>query len=205
MTMRKQHEQAIALYREGYETDRSLLLMRRLASAYAAAGRPADATATLANWLESHPDDKTVRGQLASYLQGSGEDAKAIEQYEKLLGSDGIDAVALNNLAWLYFTRDDARALATAEKAVQLAPDRAEIVDTLAWILINADQAKRAVPMLESAILRNPDNLEIAYHLAAGFDALGEKEKAREVLEKLLEGNKAFSSMDDARKLLENL
>src|SRR5690606_4268295 len=82
-------------------------------------GDPAE---PLERWLRSHASDVPVRFALAEALKASDRRAEAQAEYERILAREPDNAVALNNLAWLYYQRSDKRAEATARKAYSLAP-----------------------------------------------------------------------------------
>ena len=74
----------------------------------------------LADWVENNPGDGAIRQVLAqAYLQ-SEETQAAIDQYQALLEVQPDNIVALNNLAWLYHSINDARAIEWAEQAFKL-------------------------------------------------------------------------------------
>ena len=56
----------------------------------------------------------------------------------RCFGTHPQDVVALNNLAWLYHQRGDARALDWRVQAVKLAPQSSAVADTLGWILVES-------------------------------------------------------------------
>jgi Zn-dependent protease with chaperone function len=103
------------------------------------------------------PNQIPLYRDLATIYHERGKYKKAIETYEKIIGMDGEEPVALNNLAWLLVTvpdeqlREPARALALAKKAVAL--DRSAIyLDTLAEAYYANGFTKEALKAIDEAI-----------------------------------------------------
>jgi len=111
----------------------------------------------------------------------------------------------LNNLAWLYFQKDDPRALELGAKAYELAPRRPEVVDTYGWILLSSGNSEKALVILQEALVSAPDNAEITYHVAVAMDKAGRRDEARKLLSRLFRGNPSFSEVDKAKDLLTRL
>jgi cellulose synthase operon protein C len=181
----------------------SALAMREHAARRA--GRLGDETAPLVKWLEVHPDDAGVRTILAQAEQGSGRTVEAIGHYERALAVAPDNVIALNNLAWLYHERRDARALDLARRAFERAPERAEIADTYGWMLLASGEVQQAIGVLEKAAAAEPGSAEIAFHYAAALHRAGRLDDSREVLTQALEDGKPFTGRADAAALLEKL
>jgi putative PEP-CTERM system TPR-repeat lipoprotein len=176
----------------------------RLYSARRAAGAAAPEQ-VLADWLRANPADVAVRLVLAEHWQGAAQPARAIAEYEALLERQPGNAVALNNLAWLYSLAGDARALATARKAYELAPRVPAIADTLGWILVNSGQVDEGTTLLRDAAKAAPDAKDIQYHLAAALARQGKGTEAREILERILADAAPFESRARAAELSKSL
>ncbi len=168
-----------------------------------AGGLPSPEQPLLA-FLEKAPDDADVRVVLAQEYQRRGESGSAIAAYERALAAAPGNFVALNNLAWEYFTAGDPRAEETAERAYEHAPDNASVVDTLGWIRVQKGELKAGIASLRKAVELDGDNPEIRYHLAAGLAAAGEKAEARQVLDVALSGGD-FAGREEAERLRESL
>jgi len=140
--------------------------------------REGDPLGPLRQWMASHPDDLQVRIGLASAAMELGQYDVATAEYERIIAVATTNAVALNNLAWLYSRRGDGRALATARRAYAAAATP-EIADTYGWLLLQAGDAKAALPLLEKAARGAPGKPEIRYHYAAAL-ARGGSSQGRE-------------------------
>jgi putative PEP-CTERM system TPR-repeat lipoprotein len=158
----------------------------------------------LKTWLQKYPETPSVRIVLGGILIGLKRSDEAIAVHEKLVAEVPENALVLNNLAWLYQEKKDARALPMAEKAAKLAPNSPDVSDTLAWILVQNGANGRGLAILEriSATTPAPD---VQYHLAVALKNAGRKEDAKRTLDGLLKSEKPFESSDEAKALLKEL
>lgn len=169
------------------------------------AGKLSDPAQPLRQWLEQQPADLAARMILAEAYQDGGQRLKAIEEYEVLVRQNANNAVALNNLAWLYHVEGDARAEDTARRAYEIAPNSAAIADTYAWILVGKGRAGEGRDILKAAMEAPRVPPEVQYHYASALAITGEKAEARRVLEKLLERPEDFADREEALRLLKDL
>ena len=198
-------ESAVQQFETALQHAQTNRVVLKLAGAQRANGHPERAQRTLADWLERHPDDVPVRLSLAdSYLQGERQ-ALAQEQYEAVLQHQPNNALALNNLAWIYHESGDDRALEHARRAYETVPERAEIIDTYGWLLVQSGNVQRGIALLDNAVEKAPQITSIRYHLAAGLAEAGERRKARETLALLLASGEDFSEREAAQTLLDKL
>lgn len=159
----------------------------------------------LIEYLEVRPLDSVARMVLAQEYMRAGDDDAAIAEFEKLVEAEPENAVALNNLAWLYYEAGRSNAAEIARKAYELRPDEANIADTLGWILIETGDVSEGVEILRQAVASGGGSAEHRYHLAAGLAKLGERDAARRTLEEILADNQSFSSRNEAAALLQSL
>lgn len=200
----KEFASAVTAYQTAYAKTPNSQTATRLANAQWQTGERDAALATLQQWLTSEPKDNRARLQYAMYLQESNHKTETITEYEQLAERLPDNAVVLNNLAWFYYEKGDARALRYAERAYDKAPDNPEVADTLGWILVQHGEALRGLEFLQKAADKLPDQPTVRYHIAAAYAKLGRKDAARQELEKLA-GVSAFAEQEEARKLLESL
>lgn len=203
--IRKHYPEAGKLFAKAAQVTGQGALLGRAYQAYSQAGQAAEGEAQYAQWLKSHPGDARVRHMLAATLLAGKRLTEAAEHYRVLIQAQPRDLMALNNLAWILGELKDPTALATAERAYKLNPDNPATLDTLGWILVNGGQAKRGVDLLAKAVAKAPGAMEIHWHLAAGLARAGDRTRARQELEKLLEKGKTFPQEAEARKLLDSL
>src|SRR5690606_15504992 len=159
----------------------------------------------LERWIAMRSGDLGARGLLADAYMKAGEEKKAIAQYEFIVARAPSHAASLNNLAWLYQQRGDARALDVARRAYAAAPDVPAVSDTLGWILVERGQIEEALEHLERAAQAARGNPDIQYHYAVALARSGATKTARDRLEQLFAEHTAFSSYDEAQQLLATL
>ncbi len=205
MRQRGQFEDAGRLYQKAIDIQPASDLALLLADSYRQAGDKTAVIRTLSQWVDKYPNDVRVKMVLASTYQGDGDNANAIKVYEGLLEAVPTNVVVMNNLAWLYFQAGDQRSVPLAEKAVEIAPETPEIVDTLGWILVQQGEARRGLRYLKQAALGSPDNAEIRYHLAVGYNKLGLNDQAVNELQRLISADKSFPQRSEAEELLRKL
>jgi serine/threonine protein kinase/WD40 repeat protein len=112
---------------------------------------------------------------------------QAIEHYRPLVAAKPDNALACNNLAWVYATapeqlRDVKAAVPLAEKAVQLAPKNPMYVNTLGVVYYRVGRYREAVELLR-ANLASQEDWGLAfdlYFLAMSHQRLGAAARARD-------------------------
>lgn len=196
---------AIAAFRSALQRTPEVPTLLRLAAALAQAGDVKDRIALLSGWLVTHPKDTDVRSVYADALMANKDIAAAIGEYRLLLVSHPSQVALLNNLAWLTSVTDPQNALRYANLASGLAPQSPQVKDTLAWVMLGQGNVGGATLLLQLAHAQMPLDPDIGYHLALALARAGETEKARAVVQPLVQNRIAFSSQDDARQLLAQL
>jgi putative PEP-CTERM system TPR-repeat lipoprotein len=156
-------------------------------------------------WLDAHPDDTAVRVVVAIDGSEQGDRATAIEQYEKVLQSDPMNIVALNNLAWMFDESNDDRALEFGRRAFEAAPTRPEIMDTYGWIMLHRGSREQALGILSRAVESAPANRDIRYHYASGLALSEDKDGALSELRTILSDETEFQTRSDAEALMQKL
>ena len=156
----------------------------------------------LLSWLADHPGDLRVRRFLGTTYYDTGRDEQAIAEYLKVLAINPDDVAVLNNLAWIYFQRNNPGARAMAEHAYRINPDSPGVIDTYGWILIHQDDVDRGKRLLREASEQLPDVAEVSYHYAVALHLSGDQQQARKILEVLLVDDKPFDGREHARQLL---
>jgi putative PEP-CTERM system TPR-repeat lipoprotein len=204
LTAAKRPADAAAAFIAGYRRAPGALLATRAAQAKVAAKIPSP-EAELTDWVAREPGDALARRTLAEYLIGAGKTDAAIGELEKVVAARPQDLAALNNLAWLYHQKNDQRALGIAEKAYTGAPKVAAVADTYGWILAQSGGAEKAVAVLGQAAELAPDDPQIQYHYAYAASQSGERDRAVQILKKLVGSGDPFPSRREAQELLRRL
>ena len=201
---RKQPAAAVDAYRKAHQVQPSTDTLGRLARAIGAQD-PKAAIQLLEQWTKAHPADNAARMMLAEAHVRSNNMAGARQEYERLRELRPKDAGVLNNLANVLVRMKDPQALAVAEQALATDPNNVTMIDTAGWVAHQIGKPDRAVQLLRDARLRDPENGEIRYHLAAALVTSGRKAEARDELETALRGKTGFDGRDDAEALLRTL
>jgi len=126
-------------------------------------------------------DRKNVKALLllATVEDAAGSPAAAISYYREVLGLDGNNVYALNNLANHLTIENPDEALKLAQQVVEVAPDNPAVQDTLGWIYYRKGMYGTAVEHLKvaaskAASPRRQFHLGMAY-LKSGEHDLGRK------------------------------
>jgi tetratricopeptide (TPR) repeat protein len=151
-------------------------------------------------------DPKSVPGQMgiASLYVAEGDNDKAIERYENVLKIKENHPLAANNLAWLIASKpngDLGKALMLAMTAKKALPDEPSVADTLGWVHYKRGSYSLAIAQFKFALHNKMDDPTFNYHLALAQNGDGQKEQARETLDKLLENKVEFADRKKAEDL----
>lgn len=195
-----QYSRAVTAYDQALKARPETALVIRLAQAQQALHQTQDAATTLRNWLAARPDDVAALLSLGSLDIGTKNLDEAQTMFEKAASLGARDALALNNLAWIYQQKGDKRALPTAQKAYLLSPVP-PVADTLGWILVSNGEAAKALPLLRVASESERGNTAIAYHYAVALDKTGNAQEAANVLKPLLANAHDFPDREAAQAL----
>jgi len=172
---------AAAAFSAELRTNPSTAVALRTAGAFASGGGQEQAAQQLRAWLAQHPDDVDATQVLASLDISAGRNQDAEQRLDSVLKKRPNDAVALNNLAWVYQARGDPRALGLALRAHLLAPS-SETSDTLGWIMTKQGEATAALPLLQAASQQRPEDRSVKFHLATALNATGKRDEAAQAL-----------------------
>jgi putative PEP-CTERM system TPR-repeat lipoprotein len=196
---------AVAAYTEANNAAPSSLLVTRLAGALLRSGRADDASTLLLTWLGKHADDMMATEQLAEIKITTANWDEAAQQLEAVLKQKPHNAVALNNLAWVYQQQGkDTLAQGLARQAYVLAPSP-QTADTLGWILTTSGDPQNGATLLRQASGDTRGDPRILYHFAVALNDTGNKDAAKKALETVVASQAKFKEKDLAQKLLDDL
>ncbi|HEX4365324.1 MAG TPA: XrtA/PEP-CTERM system TPR-repeat protein PrsT [Rhodopila sp.] len=196
---------AVTAYTAANDAAPSSLLVTRLAGALLRSKRPDDATKLLLGWVGTHPDDTVATEQVAEIYIATAKFPDAAKYLELLLKQKPHDAVALNNLAWVYQQLgDDTKAQAMARQAYVLAPS-SQTADTLGWILTSSGNPQSGVALLRQASSDGTSDPRILYHYAVALKDTGNKDEAKKQLETVVANKAQFKEKVEAQKLLDDM
>lgn len=180
------------------------ILGMRLAISQARAGQDAEAAATLQSLLKDAPNNADAAQVLAQLEIRARRLPEAEAHLKTVLDQRPNDPIALNNLAWVYSETGNGQARSVAQRAYLQSPTP-NAADTLGWIIMKGGDAKAAVPLLQQASDRQPDEPTFKYHLAVALRDTGQGAAASRLLQPIVAGPQPFPEKDEARKLLDAL
>ena len=165
----------------------------------------ADVESILRRVLTLEPGLTQAKLQLALSYEARKEFDKAIAEYRGIVEKEN-HAIALNNLAYTLAVQKNelVEAQALAEKAL-LVSRSPFIADTLGWIHYLTGDYRKALPYLEYAASGAPDSTDVLLHLASVYTELGDKLRARAVLDALVALDDAQSEKPEVKKLRERV
>ncbi len=155
-------------------------------------GRPDEVLRTYEDALAKNPESGTLNLIVGSLYELQSRTQEAMERYEAAVKINPDLAVAKNNLAYLITESggDLDRALDLAQEAKELLPDNPNAADTLGWVLYKKNVPSAAIGYLREAEsgLRpeDPQLGTVRHHLAMAYEANGQPDQARSVLERAL-------------------
>jgi tetratricopeptide (TPR) repeat protein len=193
-------KQSYHRYRQAWANERLAAMLLRANESAAAVSAYGEAVAILESFIQEQPDRADhyfncglLRSAFASDLSTAGdhnsaqkEFHEAIAAYTKVIELAPDNAVAYNNLAWLYATcpetelRDPAKAVALAKKAVELKPAEGTGWNTLGAAQYRAGEWQAAVESLTRSLeLRSGGDAFDWYFLTMAHCRLGNMDDAR--------------------------
>jgi tetratricopeptide (TPR) repeat protein len=210
-------DEAEASLRRAVDADpNDLASYESLARLLASSGRGEEALRTYEQALAAQPESPALNLIVGILHEGSGRVESAMERYEKAIRLDPGLGVAKNNLAYLLAERGQEldRALDLAQEAKSLLPENPNAADTLGWVLYKKSIPSAAIGYLKEAEggMRSDDPAlgVVRQHLALAYEANGEGEKAREVVDRALDdlakiGREGSAPADELRRLRDRL
>jgi tetratricopeptide (TPR) repeat protein len=185
--------EAEAAFRRSIELDpNDLSGYQNLARYLAISGRPKEVLTTYEEALKRNPESGALHMVVGSLYELDSRKQEAMARYEEAIRLDPGLAVARNNLAYLLSEegRDLDRALELAQEAKALLPDNPNAADTLGWVLYKKNLPSAAIGYLKEAATgfegKDPQLALVRHHLALAYEANGEPEQAREILERAI-------------------
>jgi len=199
--------EAETAFRRAIELDpNDLSGYQNLARYLAITGRPSEVLATYEEALQQNPDSAPLHMVVGSLYELQSRTEEAMARYEEAIRLDPGLAVARNNLAYLLTEEggDLDRALDLAQEAKALLPDNPNAADTLGWVLYKKNLPSAAIGYLKEAAsgfrAEEPSLALVRYHLALAYEANGEPEQARQILETAIRALDAIYQDEDGEK-----
>ena len=157
--------------------------------------------------ITERPNDVSAHTMVGMIQLVQGKQSEARSRFETVLGIDPRAPVASNNLAYLDAdagTNLDV-ALNRAQTAKAALPDDPDVNDTLGWVYVKRNLPALGVTPLQQAIQTKPSEPMYHYHLGVAYAKNGDKDRARQSLEKALSLSPSFQGAADAKRTLDTL
>ncbi|HME26553.1 MAG TPA: XrtA/PEP-CTERM system TPR-repeat protein PrsT [Acetobacteraceae bacterium] len=195
---------AVRAYQDALAAAPSEIMVGRLNAALLRSGQSDAAIKVLSDWIVQHPADLLATEQLADIFIATRRYDEAVTTLQRVLDKKPHDAVALNNLAWLYQQQGDKRAQGLAQQAYILSPG-GQTADTLGWILVSGGNVAQGMPLLRQAAAQAGSDPRILYHFAVALKDTGKRDEAIKLLNAVVADKREFGEKAEAQKLLDEL
>ena len=135
--------------------------------------------------VKAAPSDIPALMALARLDEYSGNLAEAVATYRTVLGVDGHNLYALNNLAFHLALENPEEGLKFAQQAAEIAPDSPIVEDTLGWVFYRKGIYSAASRHLKEAFSKEPTP-QREFHLAMSYIKSGDKDLGARMVEAAL-------------------
>ena len=166
-------------------------------------------------------NNKNIFKAYSLYRKANKFAEQVIPQYEKIIENNPKDLNSYLRLGYIYETRSIVpfineydEALEYYLKALDLATSSSSVRNTgiiiylntrIGYIYFEKKKYFQAIEYLEKAKEISPQNVEVAYYLGLSYDKIGEKEKAREYLSRVIELAPQSGFAQEAEKELKKI
>jgi len=166
-------------------------------------------------------NNKNIFKAYSLYRKANKFAEQVIPQYEQIIKNNPEDLNSYLRLGYIYevrsivpFINDYNKALGYYLKALDLATSSSSAGNTgitvylntrIGYIHFEKKKYSQAIEYLEKAEEMSPQNVEVAYYLGLSYDKIGEKEKARECLSRVIELAPQSGFAQEAKKKLKKL
>ncbi len=166
--------------------------------------------------LKNEPDSTEAMTDLAMLLYTVGRPDEAVSLYQKVLQFEPDNIVVINNLAWIMCEEQNKfqQALELAQRGLKIAPDFIDLIDTRGVAYYRLGEFDKAVKDFTTCIKLYPSDTPASvasrFHLARAFAGLGQRDRAVECLNQVLEldsriGGLLTADLAEAQRLLKQL
>jgi tetratricopeptide (TPR) repeat protein len=125
--------------------------------------------------LNEHPSAIPIQFDLANLRSLEGRYDEAAQIYRQIFEREPNRGVPLNNLAWMLALQGGkaTEAMEAISKAIELEGETPELLDTRALVYLDMNQPDEAIQDLENALIVQPKNAEMHFHLAQAYQKRG--------------------------------
>lgn len=198
----KRWDASVAALKKGTIKRDGTTAATRLHSVLVAAQRAGEAAKFADAWLKDHPKDAIFLFHLGDAALQTNNMAQAESRYVEVMKMQPENAMALNNVAWLYLRQGKPGARALAEKAVRNAPTLAAARDTYAMVLAAERAFPQAIEESKRALALSGDAPGFRLNLARIYLDAGDKKAARVELDALAKMGDKFPAQFEVERLL---
>ncbi len=195
---------AVKAYQGALAISPSGFLAVRLATALLRHDQSDQGWQTLVDWVTAHPDDVDTLEALTEFDINTRRLDAGEQHLKLLLAKKPHDAVALNNLAWVYQQKGNPGAQSLAMQAYILLPGT-QTADTLGWIVTEGGDPTKGLPLLRQASAAAPNDPRVRYHYAVALSKTGNVDEAVRQLDQVVKTKASFGEKADAQALLDQL
>lgn len=178
-----------------------------LADLYIANQQSEQAVSVVTEMLRKAPQNSALLMRAGMLFEKVGRWDEARKVYERALQIDKTNAIAKNNLAWLFAEHDGNIdvALGLAQQAKEALGDDPQVTHTIGWIYYKKGIYQTALTYLKASAQGNPKNALLQYQLGLAYAKAGSPLEARQALRNALALDPNFSGATAARKALAEL
>jgi Tfp pilus assembly protein PilF len=139
--------------------------------------------------------------------EATGKRAEAAATYNRILGFDPDNPLALNNVAFMDAEKGTNldQAMTFAERAKKRQPNSPDISDTLGYVYLQKNLNAQALRIFKDVVEQNPNNPTYHFHLAMALLKEGNKQAAREEAEKALAHSPQPDQQDKIRSFVSQI
>lgn len=151
-------------------------------------GQTSDALGSFEQASKANPKDVNALLNRGMLLETLGRGQEAADLYNRVLGIDPDNPLALNNIAFMNAeqrTNLD-QAMTFAERAKKRVPNSPDISDTLGYVYLQKNLNGEALRIFKQVVEENPNNATYHFHLAMALLKQGDRAGAKEEAEKAL-------------------
>ncbi len=155
----------------------------------------------------ANPRDANAFLNRGMLLQDMGKKKEAVDAYNRTLGIDPQNTLALNNLAYMNAeakTNLD-QAMTFAERAKSQVPNSPDISDTLGFVYYQKNLNSEALRIFKQNVEEYPKNPTFRFHLAMALLKAGDKQGARDEAEKALKITSQPSEQEKIRSFVNEI
>ena len=204
----KQYKKALVIYQAVYKQKADKKIFAAIIDMLLKLNQQDEAITLLTEAVDKTPatsDNVDNLFKLASLHHEKQQLDKAEIYYLRILEKNPRHIITLNNLAWIKIDIDIKQAVELAREAHEAAPKSAAIMDTYGYCLVRDAQYDAGIKLLKQAAIGIPTDKDIQYHLAFAYEKMGQRDKAREILAKIVLSKQAFSEQQKAELLYKKI